>query len=379
MVPTYALVRQTLVLDYELQHFTPTTTDSLQAATEEEFLARLVVSGWRSRCWTHQESQVSRRILVQCRGSTAAFDHSLFRPLPRSDVRDELHGQVLAWHNYDYRKAGWRAMLSLQALFVIPDLKKVWFSFHGKTASRLDDVLAVFASIMGLSVAQIMPLENRMRAILHAAIAQEGRLPAGIFFSPALRMPSTGRLDDFDRWIPCFPGEGGDIDYGAGFAIATRTGFYLPIDQYSKGRRGCFGLKVPRPDQPIFHVRFNCKLLEVSLCFPEQLPQLPENVTHLVLALAMPQSGTTFEGVGACLIQYGDDPSWPVSWIIGSFDTVWYCSLRFRQMDDQTAYRLDATQIEAVTLPQELKSRAVIIRSGRYTKWCEIEDLLTTP
>ena len=385
MVPTYALARQTLVLDYELQHLTPTTTDSVQAAAEEEFLAIIVVSGWRSRCWTHQESQVSRRILIQCRDSTAVFDHSIFRPpLPRSDVGDELRivaDQVLAWRNHDYREAGGRILFYVKNSSVILKLKEVWSSFHGKTASRPRDALAVFASIMRLSVAQIssMPFEDQMRAILRAAIDQEGKLPAGIFFCPAPRMSSTGRLYDFDRWIPRFPGEGGDLDYGAGFATAIPTGFYLPIGQYSEGRRGCFGLKVPRPELTTFHVPFNCKLLEVSLCTHEQLPQRPEDVTHLFLALAMPQSETAFEGVGACLIPLDRNPACLVP-SIGTrwfFDTVWYCSLCFRQIDDQTAYGLDAAQIEAATLPQELESRNVIIRSSKCTKWCEIDDLLT--
>lgn len=100
MVPTYALARQTLVLDYELQHFTPASTDSDEAAAEEELLARVVVSGWRSRCWTHQESQVSQRILIQCRGSTVAFNPSLLRPTwPKSRVGRELRviaNEVLA-------------------------------------------------------------------------------------------------------------------------------------------------------------------------------------------------------------------------------------------------------------------------------------------
>ena len=385
MVPTYALARQTLVLDYELQNFTPTTTDSVQAATEEELLARVVVSGWRSRCWTHQESQVSRRILIQCRGSTVAFDHSLLRPpLPKSGVGDELDtvaDEVLAWRNQDYGEAGWRVLFYVKNSLVVPKLKKVWSSFHGKTTSQPRDALSVFANIMRLSAAQIssMPVEDQMRAILRAAIDQEGKLPAGIFFCPALRMPSTGRLYDFDRWIPRFPGEGGDLDYGAGFAKPVPTGFYLPIDQYYKGRKGCFGLKVSRPELTTFHVPFNCKLLEVSLCVHEQLPQLPEDITHLFLALAMPQSETVFEGVGACLIPLGDNPlclipSIGARWFL---DTVWYCSFRFRQIQDETAYGLDAAQIEAATLPQEPECRDVVIRSGKYSKWCEIEDLLT--
>ena len=385
IVPAYTLARQTLVLDYELQHFTPTTTDSVQAATEEELLARVVVSGWRSRCWTHQESQVSRRILIQCRGSTVAFDHDYLPPLAtKSRVGDELMtvaDEVLARPNHDYWELGWRMLFYVRNSEVIPKLKKVWSSFHGKTTSQPRDALRVFASIMRLSVAQIssMPVEDQMRAILRAAIDQEGTLPAGIFFSPAPRMPSTGRLYDFDRWIPRFPGEGGDLDYEAGFAIAVPPGFCLPIGQYSKGRRGCFGLKVKRPDSTTFLVPFNCKLLEVSLCIHEQLPQLPDDVTHLFLALAMPRSETAFEGVGACLIPIGDKPACLAPSIAARwfFNTVWYCSLRFRQIDDETAYGLDGAEIEAATLPQELESRDAIIRSGKYTEWCKIEDLLT--
>lgn len=385
IVPTYALAHQTLVLDYELQHFTPTTTDPVQAATEEELLARVVVSGWRSRCWTHQESQVSQRIRIQCHGSIVAFDHCLFHPpATESEVGAELNtvaDEVLASPNHDYWEVGLSILFYLKTSMVIPELKKVWSSFHGKTTSQPRDALRVFASIMRLSVAQIssMPVEDQMRAILRAAIDQEGDLPVGIFFCPAPRMPSTGRLYDLDRWIPRFPGEGGDLDYQAGFAKAVATGFYLQIDQYSKGRRGCFLLKVLRPDSTTFHVPFNCKLLEVSFCIHEQLPQLPDDVTHLFLALAMPQSETAFEGVGACLIPFGDKPACLVP-SIGArwfFDTVWYCSLRFRRIDDETACRLDGAQIEAATLPQELESRDAIIRSGKYTKWCETEDLLT--
>ena len=49
---------------------------------------------------------------------------------------------------------------------------------------------------MRLSAAQIrnMPVEGQMRAILCSAIDQEEKLPAGIFFCPTPRMPSTGRL-----------------------------------------------------------------------------------------------------------------------------------------------------------------------------------------
>ena len=76
MVPTYALARLTLVLDRELRNVTPTNQDPIYAAIEEEFLARVVISGWRTRCWTLQEHRGSRRVLIQCSGSFAAFDHN---------------------------------------------------------------------------------------------------------------------------------------------------------------------------------------------------------------------------------------------------------------------------------------------------------------
>ena len=385
MVPSYALARQTLVLDYELQHFTPTSTDSIQAAAEEELLARMVVSGWRSRCWTHQEFQVSRRVPIQCRGSTVAFDQSLLRsPIPKSRVGGELDtfaNEVLAWRNQNYGEDGWRILFYLKNSLVIPKLTNVWSSLHCKTTSQPRDALCVLANILRLSAAQISskPVEDQMRAILRAVIDQEGRLPAEIFFCPAPRMPSTCRLYDFDRWIPLFPGDGGDLDYGAGFAKAIPTGFYLPIDQYFKGRRGCLGLKIPRPELNTFHVPFNCKLLEVSLCVNEQFPKPLEDITHSFLALVMPQSESAFAGVGAFLIPLGDNPTCLVP-SIGArwfFDTIWYCSLRFRQVDDETADGLHAAQIEAATLPQELEHRDVVIRSGKYTQWCDIEDLLT--
>ncbi|KAL8864670.1 MAG: hypothetical protein Q9198_009716 [Flavoplaca austrocitrina] len=374
MVPTYALARQTLVLDYELQHYTPKTTDAVQAAAEEEFLARMVVSGWRSRCWTHQESQVSRRILIQCRGSTVAFDHSLYRPArPQSSIGEELDyiaDEMLALRGQDYSEAGWRVLFYINNPLVIPKLKRVWASFHGKTTSQPRDALGVFANLMRLSAAQIsaMPIEEQMRAILRAAINMEGKIPTGIFFSPSPRLPSSGRLYDFDRWIPRFPGEGGNLDYGAGFAKAIPTGFYLPIDQYHKGGEGCFGIKVPSPNLTTFHVTFDSRFLEISMCIHGQMPQLPKDVTHLVLALAMPQSETAFEGVGACLVPLNKNPVCLVP-IIGKrwfFDVVWYCSLRFRQVEDITVSSEQETSGEAVILKQEAELRDVVIRSSWY-------------
>ena len=271
-------------------------------------------------------------------------------------------------------------MLYVKNPSVVPKLESVWASFYGKTTSQPRDALGVLANIMRLSAAQIssMPVEDQMRAILRAAIDQEGKLPVGIFLCPAPRMPSSDRLYDFDRWIPRFPGEGGDLEDAPGFVKTTTTGFLLPIDEYRKGGRGCFGLEVPRPKSTTFHVPFNCKLLEVSFCFHEQLPQLPDDVTHLFLAFAMPQSETAFEGVGACLVPLPDDPlclfpSIGARWF---FDTVWYCSFCFRQIDDDVASGLDQAQSEAAILPQDPESRDVVIRSGRYPTWCNIGNLL---
>lgn len=283
---------------------------------------------------------------------------------------------MLAMRNHDYSDSGWKVLFYMKNSQVIPKLMDVWSSFHGKTTSQPCDALGVFANIMRMSSAQIssMSVEDQMQAILRAAIDQEGKLPAGIFFCPTPQMPFTGELYDCDRWIPRFPEEGGDLDYRAGFIKPCSAGFCLALDQYSEGRTGCFGLKVPRPELATFHVLFNSKLLEVSLCIHEELPQLPEDATHLLLIFAMPQSETAFEGVGACLIPLGTLLS-VFGWL---HDTLWYCSFRFRQIDEETAYGLDGAQIEAATLPQqELEYRIVLIRSSKCTKCCDIEDMLT--
>lgn len=207
-----------------------------------------------------------------------------------------------------------------------------------------------------------------MRAVLRVAIDQEGKLPAGIFFCPISRMPSTGKLYDLDRWITLFPGEGGDLDDGAGFVEAISTGFHLKIHRYCKRRRECFGLKVPRSELTTFHVPYNCKILEVPLCIHERLPQLPDDVTQLFLGFPMPQSETAFEGVGAYLVPLPDKqlclvPSISAGWF---FDTVWYRSFCFRLIYDEIVAGLDPAQAEAATLPQDPESCDVIIRSGRY-------------
>ena len=135
-------------------------------------------------------------------------------------------------------------------------------------------------------------------------------------------------------------------------------------------------LKVPQSESTTSHVPLDCKLLEVSLCIHEQLPKLPEDVTHLYLALEMPQGAIPFEGAGANLIPHSDNPLCLVP-SIGArwfFDTIWYYSVRFRQIDDKTADGLDTAQIETATLPQELDSREFVICSGKNNEGFIIEE-----
>ena len=192
--------------------------------------------------------------MIQCRGSTVAFDHNPGRgPLPKSRLGAELADvtdEDSAWRLHPNWNAGWRDFIfqRIRTMQVVPELKTVWSGFHGKTTSQPRDALGIFANMMRLSAGQIsrMPVENQMRAILRTAIDRKGRLRAGIFFSPITRMPSTGSLYDFDRWIPRFPGEGGDLDDRGRFVRAAWTGFSLEINQCRnvvKEEEGVSGLR----------------------------------------------------------------------------------------------------------------------------------------
>ena len=164
MVPTYALARLTLVLDHELQNLTLTDRDPLKAATEEEFLAPVVISGWRMRCWTHQEHQVSQRVLFQCLGSFAAFGHGVVQKGRRlTSLAYEL--SEVADRSLDRPSQTWFGPSGFFRLWkwsiVIPELGTVWDSFHAKSTSRPLDALYVLASVMRLSAKQIRDFAPR--------------------------------------------------------------------------------------------------------------------------------------------------------------------------------------------------------------------------
>ena len=168
MVPTFALAQHTLVLDRELQNFTSTDTKNLFNAMKEDFLARLIVSGWRSRCWTHQEAQVSQRILIKCHGSTAIFDYGLpWIPWPETRLANEFQSvanEVFAKSIHGFRNSPISTLLYSNTSEIVPKLHTVWSSFYGKTTSQPGDALGCFANIMRLSAAQIssMPAGSQM-------------------------------------------------------------------------------------------------------------------------------------------------------------------------------------------------------------------------
>ena len=372
MVPTYALARLTLVLDYELQNLKLTDRDPLNAAAEEEFLARVVISGWRTRCWTHQEHQVSRRVLFQCSGSFAAFDHNNVvhrgRPLTSlayelSEVADRSLGIPSQTHFGISRfyRLGTKS-------YTIPKLGTAWDSFQGKSTSRPLDALYVFASVMRLSAKQIRDLgpENQIRAILRAAIDQEGGLPIGFFFSQAPRIMNSTE-DCRDQWIPRFPGEGGLLDTGGKLAKSWPRGFILSMLSYHPDRGGCFGLKIKRPSTERFVVSYFDSQVEISLSLQggRGLPlfQDSEN-TELLVVIQIPKPGDPFQGVGACFA-----PS-PVSyflipWVVNKVyaEYVWCFPVIFRKLEDKVG--IDGTSVEAVIVPYEREVREVAIVCGK--------------
>ena len=365
MVPTYALARLTLVLDHELQNLTLTERDPLNAATEEEFLARVVISGWRTRCWTHQEHQVSRRVLFQCLGSFAAFDNNYFNAKGRKwtelaaelvNVADRSLGAPSQTH---FGPSGFYP-LGMKKSLTIPELGTVWDSFQGKSTSRPLDALYVLASVMRLSAKQIRDLspENQIRAILRAAIDQEGGLPTGLFFSQAPRKLNSS--EDFrDHWIPRFPGEGGLLA-GGELAKSFPCGFIISMLTYSRDRGGCIGLKI-RPSSQRFVVSWYESQIEISLSLPQNWKG---DDTEILVVLQIPKIGDPFRGVGACFFP-APVSRFRIPWVYTKLfaEYIWCCPLTFRRPEDKV--EIDGTNVGAVIVPHEREAREVAIMCGK--------------
>jgi hypothetical protein len=119
-------------------------------------------------------------------------------------------------------------------------------------------------------------------------------------------------------------------------------------------------------------------LVEVSLCVQEGLPQLQNlNYTEMLVVLQIPKAGAPFQGVRACFVptsvsQFRFPSITTKLWV----ETIWYCPLSFRKLDDEGGF--DGTDIEALIVPHEREVREVFICCGKCSTKCHVVELFLT-
>jgi hypothetical protein len=149
MMPTYALARRVLISDKGLQQLFPTLPVL-------ELQARILLSGWRSRYWTHQELVLSNYALVLLDGpSISPCDDLIYHKyhMSMSDVQLELMDS-----NIRIRACAGLADHESAAVETrdIIHFVRIWNGFSGKASSLQADMHGILANLLGLSATEVV-------------------------------------------------------------------------------------------------------------------------------------------------------------------------------------------------------------------------------
>ncbi|KAF8859616.1 hypothetical protein BDZ45DRAFT_689106 [Acephala macrosclerotiorum] len=244
LMPTYIFAKYVLILDHEVQQAT-------LSQGQTELQSRLAVSGWRSRCWTHQEYCFSRVPLYQCSdglgslikvdeaadGKGANMQESVCRELQNLSptalqstpgIQDPL-SRVLG---LGYTSTSLEDLEQQRQLRFI----RVWNDLSRKNITHNDDSLEILANLLELRAGDLLKLlpKDQMKAVLRS----HDNLPIDLLFSSTKRH----RDAEEDQWIPRFPKGGEPLREGSLQAKLTHSGLLIPSKYFGNGqstKQGC--------------------------------------------------------------------------------------------------------------------------------------------
>ncbi|ERF71095.1 hypothetical protein EPUS_07767 [Endocarpon pusillum Z07020] len=194
--PIFAGAECVLIVDRSL-----TRLDSTELSTID-MLARIVSSGWMSRCWTFIEASLAARsILLFCIGDElvrysdidlARESNAVYKALDRVSrgvFRDITQSALLPFN------IAW--MASQPIVSDISAFCSVWNSLTSRSTSWPDDVWGIMATFLGYSGGEIMSLaeEDRLPALLKSMPG----VPASFLFR---NLPRSSSVPASTRWIP---------------------------------------------------------------------------------------------------------------------------------------------------------------------------------
>lgn len=238
LMPTYIFAEHVLILDYEIQQVP-------RSQGQTELLSRLAVSGWRSRCWTHQEYCFSRRPVYQCADGLG--------PLIRREeatggkgwnmeesVRLELQNlSPTALQSTPAVQDPLSTVLGLGYTSKSPEdldrqrgfrFIRVWNDLSRKNITHNYDSLEILANLLELRAGDLLGLspKGQMKAVL----ASHKRLPMDLLFSSTKR---HWEIED-ERWIPLFPKGGEPLRERTLQVELTKSGVLIPSSHFGDGR-----------------------------------------------------------------------------------------------------------------------------------------------
>ena len=213
MAQIYAGATSVLVIDPELQH---SKTHSVSDTQDDETLMATAVAPWMARSWTLQEGALAVdlrfefadgiRTASEIWGSShpTSFAHqNSIRNLWQQDILGSP-GQLLDYSVLKRNEPLERLPCNCKEKDMRNDKShkvgqfvSVWNELSGRSTTKIEDMAAILASMLGLSAGEVLKhdSQDRMRALLRSQEA----LPFSILLAP------RASYDHPTVWVPEFP------------------------------------------------------------------------------------------------------------------------------------------------------------------------------
>ena len=207
----YSGAESILILDSELRNIMGSDMSILQRRVH------MMCSSWMTRCWTYQEARLSRDWAFP-------FLDNLYEPvrdyIRERDVKRLIVRSRVVWN--DARELQLEAISFVERLWPLTNKRldadmgdeiiefiSLWQQLSERSTTKLEDLNAIFAVLLGLDPSEILELEpkDRMKAIL--------RTQHSVPSSPLYIQSHVPVADDHkNRWIPQYPSGPINSDYG---------------------------------------------------------------------------------------------------------------------------------------------------------------------
>ena len=219
MSQIYSEAHRVLVLDVELQKLVFRDQSIVQ------ILSSAVSCPWMFRCWTLQESSLSRSCYFQFADGAVSINDILKAADKIPSLRLRQSHQSSSWSVKELSEGlrslgdvGWaRSRRETMWVFRNQEIHQAdafavtWNNFLGRSTTKLGDLHRIFAAMQDFKAAPFrdVPSDQRMRAILkgHAV------LPLDLLFRSGAKQVDADRRD---TWVPSFP-DSGPLDCGMGY------------------------------------------------------------------------------------------------------------------------------------------------------------------